>query len=73
MKNLYITIIFSVLPLFSLGQNVTTRDGGQYKGELLHGRPEGKGKATYKNGDYYEGEYVKGKRQGEGTYVFSDG
>ena len=36
----------------------TTKDGGQYKGEMMSGKPEGKGKTLYKNGDVYEGEYV---------------
>lgn len=44
----------------SLGSCVT-KDGGQYKGEMVAGKPNGKGNALYKNGDTYEGEYVKGK------------
>ena len=51
----------------------TTADGGDYKGEMVSGKPHGKGRTTYKNGDWYEGEYEKGKRQGTGTYTFSDG
>ena len=42
--------------------NATTADGGQYKGELVSGKPQGKGKATYKNGNWYEGEFVNGRR-----------
>ena len=53
--------------------NSTTADGGQYKGELVSGNPQGKGKATYKNGNWYEGEFVKGKRQGYGVYTFYAG
>ena len=51
----------------------TTRDGGEYNGEMAQGKPNGKGKTVWKNGNWYEGDYVKGKRQGQGTYVFSDG
>ena len=38
----------------------TTRDGGEYNGEMAQGKPNGKGKTTWKNGNWYEGEYVKG-------------
>ena len=31
--------------------NCTTSDGGQYKGEIVSGKANGKGKATYKNGN----------------------
>ena len=51
----------------------TTKDGGEYSGEMVGGKPQGKGKATYKNGNRYEGSYVKGKRQGYGIYTFFDG
>ena len=51
----------------------TTRDGGEYKGEMVAGKPHGKGKATYKNGNWYEGQYAKGKREGYGVYTFADG
>ena len=50
----------------TLGSCVT-KDGGQYKGEMVGGKPHGKGSAIYQNGDIYEGEYEKGKRHGYGT------
>ena len=37
----------------------TTRDGGEYSGEMASGKPHGKGKTTWKNGNLYEGEYAK--------------
>ena len=46
-----------------------TKDGGDYSGEMVAGKPHGKGKATYKNGNWYEGHYEKGKRQGFGVYT----
>ena len=72
---IYILLLF---PLFLSAQKVylgscTTSDGGQYKGEMVGGKPNGKGSAVYTNGDTYEGEYVKGKRNGYGVYSFSDG
>ena len=56
----------------SLGSCIT-RDGGQFKGEMVSGKPQGKGTTIYKNGDTYEGSYMKGKREGYGVYTFSDG
>ena len=66
------------MPLFLSAQKIvlgscTTHDGGQYKGQMMNGKPNGKGHTTFKNGDTYEGEYIKGKREGYGTYSFSDG
>lgn len=42
----------------SLGSCIT-RDGGQFKGEMVSGKPQGKGTTIYKNGDTYEGSYMK--------------
>lgn len=76
LRNIVSIFISSSLTLFAqkitLG-SCTTADGGTYQGEMVGGKPQGKGRAVYKNGDWYEGEYVKGKRQGQGTYTFSDG
>ena len=78
-KYIYQFVIFSFLSILSahaqkitLG-SCTTRDGGQYTGEMYSGHPYGKGSTKWKNGDTYEGEYVKGKRQGKGTFSFADG
>ena len=78
-KRLTITLLMSlILPLsvgaqkISLG-STTTKEGGDYQGEMMLGKPHGKGKVQYKNGNIYEGEYVKGKRQGFGIYTFFDG
>ena len=65
------------MPLLCSAQKMTlgttvTRDGGEYSGEMVVGKPQGKGKATYANGNWYEGEYDKGRRQGYGVYTFSD-
>ena len=37
----------------------TFKDGAVYQGDLVGGRPHGKGRTEFKNGDIYEGEYVK--------------
>ena len=75
----YITTIISLMLLMPVSAQkmtlgtTTTKDGGNYNGEMQAGKPQGKGRTVYKNGNVYEGEYDKGKRQGFGTYVFSDG
>ena len=43
------------------------------KGELLLGKPHGKGTKTFENGDKYEGDMADGKRHGKGTYTWADG
>ena len=69
---LYTFFLSSSAQKISLGSCIT-HDNGQYKGEMMSGRPHGKGNTIYKNGDTYEGNYVKGKRQGYGVYSISDG
>ena len=76
-------LMISLCPSYSMGQksNITlgsceVSEGnlrGQYKGQMLGGKPHGKGSVVYSNGDIYDGEFEKGKRQGYGVYSFSDG
>lgn len=47
-----------------------TREGGLYKGEMLDGRPHGKGITTFPNGNTYEGDYMKGRRHGRGLMSY---
>lgn len=73
-----ISILFIASPVSLYAQKIylgscTTRDGGQYKGEMSGGKPNGKGTTIFKTGDTYEGSYLKGKRDGYGVYTFADG
>lgn len=77
-KILIINLLLLVCPVMLWGQKITlgsctTKDGGQYKGEMVGGKPHGKGTTVFATGDTYEGAYVKGKREGYGVYTFSDG
>ena len=77
-KQMMLAMMLACSPLAMSAQKISlgsciTRDGGQYKGEMVSGKPQGKGSTVYKNGDTYEGAYVKGKRSGYGVYTFSDG
>ena len=57
--NITIYILVAALmafPMFGLAQKITlgsytTKDGGEYNGEMTVGKPHGKGKTTWKNGD----------------------
>lgn len=44
--------------------------GSKYSGELLNGRPHGKGQYTFVNGNIYEGDFVNGQFHGDGQMVF---
>ena len=66
MKKTTLLFIILLFPLYIAAQRVSlgscvTADGGQYKGEMFAGKPNGKGNAIYKNGDTYEvaGESVQ--------------
>ena len=65
-NKLSIIALTLLLPFTAEAQKITlgsttTKDGGEYQGETVMGKPHGKGKAVYKNGNWYEGDYVKGK------------
>jgi len=58
------------------GKTTIRGDYGYYKdyeGDLVNGKPHGKGKFIDSNGDVYEGEFVNGKEHGKGKVIFSDG
>ena len=78
LKSYILSLTLLILPVSMSAQKIslgtcTTKDGGEYNGEMAAGKPHGKGKTIWKNGNLYEGEYVKGKREGHGIYTFSDG
>ena len=71
-------IIFALIPLCSPAQKISlgsciTSDKGQYKGEMLAGKPHGKGSTIYDSGNIYDGEYIKGRKQGYGIFTTADG
>jgi len=47
-------------------------DDGTYEGEIVNGKPHGKGKLTYSDGDVYEGDWVDGERTGKGKMTYAD-
>ena len=46
---------------------------GNYKGDYLNGKREGKGIYIYNNGDKYEGEYKNDLKNGYGVYTYKNG
>ena len=64
MKKLILFIYALLMPLFLSAQKIvlgscSTHDGGQYKGQMMIGKPNGKGHSVFKDGDTYEGEFIK--------------
>ena len=58
----YIITIMALMLLMPVGAQkitigtLTTKDGGDYNGEIQSGKPHGKGRTVYKNGNVYEGQ-----------------
>ncbi|CAG8869795.1 hypothetical protein PS726_04447 [Pseudomonas fluorescens] len=48
-------------------------DGGRYRGDLVNGLLQGKGRIDYPNGSWYAGEFEKGQWQGQGEWHGSNG
>jgi serine/threonine protein kinase len=44
-----------------------------YVGEVLNGKPHGRGTATFKNGIKYVGDFKNGMRDGQGTLTYTNG
>lgn len=52
-KNYILLLFIAALPMLCSAQKITlgsceTKDGGMYQGELVSGKPNGKGKTVYK-------------------------
>ena len=45
-------------------------DGSLYEGEVVDGKPHGKGKQILTNGSIYEGDFADGKRHGKGKMAY---
>lgn len=48
-------------------------DGGRYRGDLVDGLLQGRGRIDYPNGSWYEGQFDHGMRQGAGELHASNG
>ena len=69
--------------LLSKGWNASRQvldlpDGAKYEGEVVNGKPNGKGVAVYppqgeRTGDRYEGDWVDGRFHGKGTLTWHGG
>lgn len=60
-------------------KNSSTRTGtiifdyGEYNGEIVWDKPNGKGKLTFDNGDVYKGKFKDGKFHGKGVFYYANG
>jgi hypothetical protein len=48
------------------GTYQSVKRGWKYIGQFRNGKPDGKGKMTFKDGRYYKGEFLNGKFHGQG-------
>jgi len=53
--------------------NAVLPDGGRYRGEVVEGLLQGKGRIDYPNGGWYEGAFKDGQMDGQGELQYSDG
>jgi len=60
-------------PVAVTGNVIKLRNGSLYEGDLVNGKPHGKGKIISKSSDIYEGDFVNGKRHGKGKYTWVNG
>jgi hypothetical protein len=53
--------------------NAVLPDGGRFRGEVVDGLLQGKGRLDYPNGSWYEGSFKDGQMQGQGELHHADG
>lgn len=53
--------------------NAVLPDGGRYRGEVVDGLLQGKGRIDYPNGSWYQGTFKDGQMDGEGELQHADG
>jgi hypothetical protein len=54
-------------------EKLALADGSTYEGEILDGKPHGKGKLLFSDGDIYEGSFINGKLTRGGKYTTLEG
>ncbi|GLK91818.1 C13 family peptidase [Pseudomonas turukhanskensis] len=53
--------------------NAVLPDGGRFRGEVVDGLLQGKGRIDYPNGSWYEGSFKDGQMEGQGELHHADG
>ncbi len=74
-----VSLLFGIVDIESgLRRGELLLDKGKYVGEILNGKPHGKGKISYVSTDEfdrvsYEGDWLDGNRTGQGTMIWKSG
>ena len=55
-----------------MGGEIKKYENGEYDGDIIDGKREGKGTMTYNNRYVYEGEWMNDERHGQGKMTFSN-
>ncbi len=50
---------------------VLTTSNGSYEGEIVKGKPHGKGSFSFHDGSSYKGDFVKGAFTGKGIMIYT--
>ena len=43
----------------------------KYEGQIIEGKPQGRGNMTFIDGGFYSGDWQDGRRHGEGNQIYS--
>ena len=66
-------LLYKLENVSGVTQNASIALNGEYRGSLVNGVPNGRGRCEYPSGDVYVGNWCDGNRQGKGTYTFKNG
>lgn len=78
MRHLSLLVLALLLSACGKGEpltppNAVLPDGGRYRGEVVDGLLQGKGRIDYPNGSWYQGTFKDGQMDGEGELQHADG
>jgi len=69
---LLITVVPSLAGAAANKESLKLANGAHYYGEVVNGKPHGKGTMTWSKSKTYSGQWVNGKREGYGKYIATE-